>query len=119
MEDVAGITALHNKQPELGIPSLHNVLVNSTFVNDKGKVVGYGVLKIFAEAVLIVDKKLGKLSKGKILKDGMEIALNGCKQRDIEQLYIITSFPDFPEILQKHYQAKICPGKTLLIDLVQ
>jgi len=115
-DDIKGITALHKKQPDLGIPGLKNVLVNCTF-EENGKVVGYGVLKIFAEAVLIIDKKLRKTSKGRALMNGMEIAINGCKQRGIEQLYIITEFPGFAEILQKHYKAKVCTGKTLLIEL--
>lgn len=117
MSDIKGISAIHRRQPDLGVPGLKNVLVNSTFVDENGKVVGYGVLKLFAEAVLIIDKKINKIAKGKALKEGMDVAITACQQRGIEQLYIITEFPGFSGILQKHYSAKKCPGDTLLIDL--
>jgi hypothetical protein len=118
LSDINEISRIHKRQPELGVPSLQKVLVNCTFIDqDQGKVVGYGVLKVFAEAVLIIDKRITKASKAIALKEGMEIAIAGCKQRGIEQLYIITSFPGFAGILQKHYSAKKCAGDTLLIEL--
>ena len=117
VSDIPEISSIHRKQPELGVPSLTNVLVNKTFVDEFGSVVGYGVLKVFSEAVLIINQDISKLSKGKVLRLGMKTALDTCKKNHIEQLYIITSFPGFDAVLQKHYNARLCTGKTLLINV--
>lgn len=115
-EDIPEIDKIHKKQPELGVPSLRHVLVNKVF-EENGRIVGYGVIKIFSEAVLIIDKDISKVSKGRVLKTGMKIALDTCKKNKLEQLYLITSFPNFANILAKHYKARLCNGSTMLIDL--
>ena len=49
LEDIEGINSIYEKQDEFGIPSLENVVINSTLIDeDTGKIVGYGAVKLFA-----------------------------------------------------------------------
>ncbi len=125
-EDIPEIAEIHKRQPDLGVPSRDNVIVNCTFEtlgkgpSNPSRVAGYGVLKVFAEAVLIIDKGLRKIDKGRAVSEGMKIALDACRKQGIENLHIFVDtkrHPGYSKILQKHFGAKVCSGETLLIKV--
>jgi hypothetical protein len=118
MEDIKGIDDIYEKQSEFGVPSLENVVINSTLVDSvTGKIVGYGAVKIFAEAILLLDKELEKREKAQAVREAMTTAIIFSKDAGIEYLYLITGSDSFSKVLRKSYLAKRVPGETLMIDL--
>ena len=118
MEDIKGIDDIYEKQSEFGVPSLENVVINSTLVDSvTGKIVGYGAVKIFAEAILLLDKELEKREKAQAVREAMKTAIIFSKDAGIEYLYLITGSDSFSKVLRKSYLAKRVPGETLMIDL--
>lgn len=117
--DIAWISAIHASQRDLGVPSLKNVVANSVF--KEGNVpVAYGVIKNFAEAVLIIDQKANNITKAKVIKESIKYGLEQCKEKDVEILYIIVDekkYPGYTAILQNHFGAKPVPGKLLMIEI--
>lgn len=115
-EDVEPLSEIHRKQPDLGIPSLSHVFVNKTIESD-GKVLGYGVIKQFAEAVLILDGDVLKRDKVEALRQVMRIAIKASEEANLEQLYLTTSHPGWAYALQNSYGFVKCPDPFYLLNL--
>lgn len=116
--DVEGITKIYDKQPDIGVPSLRNMVVNTTIENDKGEIIAYGIVKIFAEMVLILDKEVPKQDKAQALMEAMKTAILFSKNAGIEMLYAISSSESFTKVLENRWKMKRVPGTLLCLDLV-
>lgn len=118
LEDISGIDDIYNKQSEFGVPSLENVIVNSTLIDEEtGKIVGYGAVKIFAEAILLLDPEMKKKEKVQAVREAMKTAIVFSKDAGIEYLYLIANNEGFSKTLRKSYLAERVPGETLVINL--
>jgi len=116
--DIAEIDAIFKKQPELGVPSIRNMIINGVIEDtDTNKVIAYGVVKLFGEAILILDKDIPKRDKAKALREVMKIAISFSRERYLEYLYLISNSESFSEVLKKKYGFIKCPGELLMLDL--
>lgn len=112
--DIMPIDEIYNRQPSLGVPSLKNMIINSTLEDEiTGKIVGYGVVKIFAEAVLILDKEIPKQDRAVALTEAMQTCLLFCKDAGVEVLYAVASDENFAKVLEKSYLFHRVPGTLL------
>ena len=117
-EDITAINKIFKKQPELGIPSLNNLIVNGVVENtDSGQVIAYGAVKLFGEAILILDRDISKKHKAKAIREVMQIAISFSRGKKLEYLYLISNSESFTKVLRKNYGFKNCPGELLLLDL--
>lgn len=117
LSDIKSIDDIFNRNPSIGVPSLKNVVVNSTLA-DKTKVIGYGAVKLYAEATLILDKEnLRKRERAQALIEAMKLALSSSKAAGLEYLHIVANDDSFSKVLCKHYGFKEVPGKLLVLDL--
>lgn len=114
--DIEPINVIFERQPDLGVPNLRNVIVNSTIVKGK-EVIGYGVVKMYAEAVLILDQMVQKRDKGMALIHGLNLAISACSALKIEQLHIISNDENFTKVLQKRFSFKKASGTSLFLEL--
>ncbi len=120
VDDISSIDDIHKKQSAYGIPSLSNIVVNSTLVNtDTGQIIGYGAVKLFAEAIVLLDPDLSHKDKALAIKAAMETAIRYCKDAGLEYLYLISNLDGFTQVLRKRYTAKEVPGSLLMIDLTE
>lgn len=117
-EDIPGIDDIFKRQLDTGVPSLKNIIVNSTLVeHDTGKIVGYGAVKLFAEAILILDKDIKKKHKAQALREAMKTAIVYSRNSSLEYVYAICEDSKFSKVLQKSYGFKKVPGEVLILDL--
>jgi len=116
ISDIEAIDRIHKKQPSLGVPALGNMLANRVIELD-GRVIGYAVIKLFAEGVLILDQEERKAVRAEVIKEVMDESIGICADAGIEQYYITTSHPGFREILRNRYGFVECPDKFLLLNL--
>lgn len=116
MSDIPAIDKIYHRQ-SIGVPSLANSVANRVVINGNGEIVAYGVLKLFAEAVLILDQTVNKKSKVEVLRELMRLAIESAKDRGLEQLYTISNGESFTKILCKKYNFRSCPGDLLMLDL--
>lgn len=114
--DIVGISDIHEKQPGLGVPSLSNVITNRTVV-DGDKVLGYGVLKHFAEAVLIVDNDISIRQRAEVARQVMYCVIADATLAGLEQLYLTTNHKGWQAVIQKHYGFVQCPDPFFLLNL--
>lgn len=118
VSDIPAIDEIYQRQPSLGVPNLQNVIINSTLVeSDTGKIVGYGVVKVFAEAILILDHEISKKSKAQAVIEAMHTCLTYCKNFGVEVIYAVASDENFAKVLEKSYLFRRVPGALLCKEL--
>lgn len=117
-EDIDDIDKVFQKQPELGIPSLKYMIVNTVIEKtDEKKFLAYGAVKLFAEAILIMDKSLPKREKAIALMEAMQTALLYCRDAGVEILYANSNDDEFTRVLENRYKFHRVPGTLLCLDL--
>lgn len=118
LDDISQIDDFWRKNPILGIPSLNNIIVNTTIEDTtKRAVVGYGAIKLFAEASLFLDPDLPKQDKAQAVVEAMQTAILHSKDAGLEMVYAVAANPDFSKVLQRRYGFKLVPGDLLCLDL--
>jgi hypothetical protein len=102
------------------LPGLRNVIINSTLIDSEtGKIVGYGVVNIFAEATMVLSSELGNQERATGFRELMRLAILFCKDTGLELLYAVTNKPSFEQILCNKYGFDSVPGALLKLELNQ
>lgn len=115
--DIKPLDVIHKKQDIFGIPSLNNLVKNATLIKEK-QVIGYGVIKLFAEGFLILDQDLNLRDRCDAVKEALQTMIVYAKDAGIEQLYVISNESGFTKILRNKYGFKAVPGELLMLDLI-
>ena len=118
--DISDISNIFDDQNNLNkLPGLKNMVINSTLIeSETGKVVGYGVVKIFAEASMVLSDDLSKREKAAGFVELMKVAIHNCKDAGVEALYVVTKKPSFGKILCNKYGFDSVPGALFELDLI-
>ena len=98
------------------VPNRNNSIVDAIVEDEEGVVIAYGQVKLFAEAMFILDKDASKRVKVEALILLMQEALRGCNVTGIEDLYCFIKDPQFASLISKHFSFEIVddPGELLL-----
>ena len=115
--DTSIIDDIFKKQPDLGIPSLKNVVDTAIVENSSEKVVAYGVIKLFAEGVLILDQDIRKREKAEAVIRMLKRAIKISRSGGIEQLYVISNDEGYTRCLEKRFGFKKASGQALFLEL--
>lgn len=85
-------------------------------VEKDGEVIAYGQVKLFAEAMFIVDKDASNRDKAEALQLLMIEALRGTHIAKLEDIYCFIKDPEFATLISKHFGFEIVdqPGELLL-----
>ena len=84
------------------LPSVHSVVDDKVILKD-GDVVGYGVIKPFAEGIMVIDTDQPRPTQAKAIILAIDHALGSVKARGLETLYVATDDPHYADVLQKHW----------------
>jgi len=117
MSDAADIDSIFIRQPELGIPSLKNTADTAVIENGDGKVIAYGVVKLYAEGVLILDHSIRKREKAESVILMVRRAIDVARKSGLENLYVISNDPNYTNCLKKRFGFKNSSGETLFLEL--
>lgn len=88
-----------------GIPKRAFVITDAV-TTSKDKVVGYGIVRMFAEALLYIDKDISKFQQAKSFKLLMEQALLDCKNAGLDQLNVGVADESFKNLLIEGFDFK-------------
>lgn len=105
----------HHRE-KFGVPSMANVIEGKVLEQD-GVVIGFGMVKLFAEGIIILDKDAHLTSRAKGIIVGIEHALDVVKQAGLEQFHIFTDDPHYIEVLQKHWGFRTAPESVLYREI--
>jgi hypothetical protein len=97
------------------LPGLKNRVIDAV-AHDDGRIIGYGQVKLFAEAMLFLDPTARKRDRVQALKLLMEEAERGVNKAGLEDIYIFIKDPDFAVLIAERYgfERIIEPGELLL-----
>jgi hypothetical protein len=114
-EDVAPIDAIWREHysDESSLPDRKHMVIDAV-VEDEGKVIAYGQVRLFAEAMFFLDKNAPMRSKTGALQLLMSEAFRGADKAGL-QLYAFIKDKKFADIIIKHYGfAPVEKGELLL-----
>jgi hypothetical protein len=97
------------------LPGLKNRVIDAVACNEE-RIIGYGQVKLFAEAMLFLDPTARKRDRVQALKLLMEEAERGVNKAGLEDIYIFIKDPDFAVLIAERYgfERIIEPGELLL-----
>jgi hypothetical protein len=114
LEDVDRIWRTHYAN-DFSLPNRNNLIIDAIIEND-GKVIAYGQVRVFAEGMLVLDKNEGKRAKVEALKLLMLEAFRGTSVANLEGMYCFIKDPEFATLMSKQFSFEIVdsPGELLL-----
>ena len=98
------------------MPGRNNALIDSLAVDENDRIIGYGQVKLFTEAMLFLDPTCSRRARVTALRLLMFEAFRGADRAQIEEIYSFIKDPDFALMIQKHYGFRSIPqpGELLL-----
>ena len=116
-EDIPAIDRIwrEHHSHDFSVPDRENMIVDAVIVNNDDEVVAYGQVKVFAEAMLILD--LGSSQRDKItaIQLLMLEAFRGCDQAGIKQVYAFIKDPAFATLISRHFGFDVVDKGELLL----
>lgn len=92
-------------------------IIDDAVVLKDGRVIAYGMVQLFAEAVLVMDPLAGRIERTKALKDLMNLACNVTAKQGITQLHTFTNEPKFNDLLIEQFGFERITSMPLVKDL--
>lgn len=105
----------HHSQ-DFSVPARKNLVVERVAEDEKGKIIAYGNVKLFAEAFILLDKDAPVRLKVRALQELLLEAFRGADMSGLEDVYCFCKDPEFATLLSKHFSFEIVdePGELLL-----
>jgi hypothetical protein len=99
-----------------GLPSSkHNV--TSAVVENDGKVVGFGLVKVLAEAIMVLDLDVSVPDRLTAMQMLMDEAIRACKDYGIEQLHVFVKDERLSRLLQNKYAFSKVSDEVLVLGV--
>jgi N-acetylglutamate synthase-like GNAT family acetyltransferase len=86
--------------PEREELSFSNIVDDAILLRN-GEIVGYGGLKVWSEAMMALNPEISQLTKARIYKQLMLMAVRSCQYRNLGRLHASPNSNEFKEILKK------------------
>lgn len=99
------------------IPHRKNVVTEATVTNRNGNIVAYGMVKAFAEAVIILDPDAESKDKISSLSQLMRQAIHHSHLAGFDQVHGFFKNKDFANSMKKHYGFKEPFGECLVLEI--
>jgi hypothetical protein len=119
-EDIGPISDMWEKFYSIdhGLPDRKTVLADGV-VEHNGRVIGYGQLRLFAEATFFVDKDASLRNKISALRACMLDAFRNAEIAKLNEIYVFIKDPKYSALLQKHFHFSLAnkPGQLLIKEL--
>ena len=98
-----------------GNASKKSIIIDAV-VENKDKIIGYGQVRLFAEAMLFLDKSASPRDRVDALRKLMLEAFRGTEIAGIQEIYAFIQDPDFSLLIQKHFRFRPAdrPGELLI-----
>jgi len=87
---------------DFSVPDRRDSITDSVVVENE-RLIAYGQVKHFAEAMFIVDKDASRRERANALKLLMTQAFIGTRKAGLNQIYAFISDPDFALLIEKHF----------------
>lgn len=113
LEDISRIYKQQSDKFDLPIPDSK---VAGVAEDAEGKVIGFVMVRMIAETIMVLDLERNKRDRIEALKELFSGALFESCQLDIDQIHAFVQDPKLSELLKKHFGFKNCEGESLVLD---
>lgn len=91
--------------------------IGDAVVIQNDDIAGFGIIKEFAEVVLVLNKDLSKRDQIQVLKKLYDRAVHHCKDLKLKELHAFVKDEQFAQLLIKHFGFRKIEGIPLILDL--
>ncbi len=118
-EDLERIDEIYRQghDESFSLPDMSNTLTSAVVVDDNDKVVGFGVVKVYAEAIMVLDPDQSKMNRIVEMDQLFSEAYRACEEVGLQQLHVFVQDPGLQRLLTKHYGFKVATGVALVKEL--
>jgi hypothetical protein len=117
-EDIARIDEIYRQGHDdaFSLPSLENQ-ITSAVVEKDGKIIGFGVVKIYAEVITVLALDESKADRFEALQLLMSEAERACAETGIDQVHGYVQDHLFQRVLEKRFGFKVATGVALVKEI--
>jgi hypothetical protein len=101
---------------EFFIPSAENCVTLAT-VKEGGRIVAFGMAKLFPEAILVLDKSVDRRHKVVAFRMLMQHGINAVRNAGHRYLHATIHDMEYGRLLAKHYGFTDAKGKQISLEL--
>lgn len=105
-----------NKQQDFDLDNIDNPIIDG-FITSNENIVAYGIVKHFAEAVILLDLNTSKRTRIGALRELMKVAIFGTERAGLKQLHVFTKNKQVARLLMKHFNFKLEESISLVRNL--
>lgn len=115
--DIPQLRELCDKYSHAGfdLPSKHNIFADA-IVEHNGRILAYGIVKMIAEAILIMDHALPVKERGDAITLLIQEAVRQTSKKQLLELQAVCE-PKFAGVMKKHYGFQQVTGELLVLDI--
>lgn len=113
-EDFDRISEIYQKywKGKLEVPDQAGRLMEAVVEDEDGKIVTYGMMKLWAEVMMIMDSSIPKRNKVEALRILMLTAEMTASKQNLEAFHVFTNNESYAAVLQNHFQ---CERMNLIV----
>jgi N-acetylglutamate synthase-like GNAT family acetyltransferase len=97
------------------MPEPGSIFADALIEHD-GKVLGYGVLKHLAEAIMVLDHSVGVKERGEALTLLIQEAVKEASKKGLLEVQAVCE-PKFAGVMKRHYGFQKLQGEVLILDI--
>jgi hypothetical protein len=116
--DLARIDEIYQKfyAEDFWLPDLTNTIGNGV-VSKGNEIIAFGMVRLFPEAIILIDKDKSPRVKVEALKILYEEAIKACKRHGFNELYCKISDDRYAKLLEKHFKFQSLVGKPMICNI--
>lgn len=115
--DLAELDRIHEHCQTFGVPKLTNLIDDKVVTSPDGSIVGYGMLKMFPEAIMILDTSKSVRQRMEALNEFILHAIEVAKGNSVEQIHAFVEDEKFAHLLIERYGFNTVRSKPLVLNL--
>lgn len=116
--DLEALDNIWNKfyKGEFSLPDLSNTVTHAV-AEKHGRIIAFGMVKYFAEAIMIMDGDAGIIEKVKANDLLLAKAFEDSREAGLNQVHVCVALEDYAKLLQNKYGFKPAKNTVLVKEL--
>jgi hypothetical protein len=117
LEEVNELWVKHHSHA-FSLPPLSPNIVTCVALDEAtGKIIAFGVVKVYAEAVMVMNHDERPRTLVRAFRELMSVAIMGCQKFGITQLHAVAQDPNFADVLRRQYNFEDVLGDHLKMEV--
>lgn len=117
LTDLPKLDEIHQSCQSFPVPRLSNIITDRVAENASGEIIGYGLVKLFPEAIMILDTRKPLRQRVEALNELLQHAIGMTKEHGAEQLHVFVEDEKFSHLLIERYGFNTVNAKALVLNM--